>query len=89
MYELLPIIAGILLSVAAQRLKNRQLKLVIFALGSLIVGFTASSLSGELNVSWWFLAIDIAQVGLAAAFTSLVLARMRTLKRTMTSHRVL
>ena len=66
MYEILAIVAGVVIGLIAQRLPSTQLKIATIVTGSVAVGAIASSISGELSISWGFLVFDIGQVLLAA-----------------------
>ena len=77
MYELLAIAAGVLLGVVAHNLVTARSKVTTLILGSLIVGATAASLSGELLESWAYLLFDVAQVLLAAGATTVALTWWR------------
>ena len=70
MEEVFPVAAGILVGLVGFRLPLK-LKAVVIAAISIVVGFLAAWLSGELAVSWLYLLIDIAQVAFAAVMTVL------------------
>ena len=72
MHELFPIVAGMVIGLIAQRLITTQLRIATLVLGSTIFGAIASFISGELVVSWAYLAFDTAQV-LIVACASMVL----------------
>lgn len=77
MYELFPIVAGALIGLVVQWIAQpRQRTLALIGL-SLLAGFTASFISGELFVSWDFLFIDIPLVFLAAVVTNGLVANFR------------
>lgn len=73
MNELFPLLAGVCIGFIVQRIVSIHMRnLALFAL-SMLAGFTASYISGELFVSWDFLLFDIPLVFLGAIATSLVL----------------
>jgi len=75
MHEVFPIMAGVVLTVMAYRFADPRFRLAVIAVLAVVIGFTASLISGELELSWGFVPVDIAQVLLAAGLTSLVLRR--------------
>jgi hypothetical protein len=71
MSELFPILAGLAIGLAVQRIASpRRRALALFAL-SVLAGATASFISGELFVSWDFLFFDIPLVFAAAVALTL------------------
>lgn len=77
MDELFPIVAGAVIGLVIQWIAQpRQRTLALVGL-SLLAGFTASYISGELFVSWDFLLIDIPLVFLAAIVTNWLVANFR------------
>ncbi|MEZ4729326.1 MAG: hypothetical protein R3E79_19520 [Caldilineaceae bacterium] len=77
MSEVFPIVAGVVIGLAIQWIAQpRQRTLVLVGL-SLLAGFTASFISGELFMSWDFLLIDIPLVFLAAVVTHLLVRGFR------------
>ncbi|MEZ4866060.1 MAG: hypothetical protein R3C14_32390 [Caldilineaceae bacterium] len=77
MYEFFPLIAGVLLGALAYPLSNRVLRTVVLVVVSIVIGFVASTVSGELAASWAFLLFDAGQVLLTAFLTTFLLARWR------------
>jgi hypothetical protein len=77
MYEIFPVMAGIVLALLIQPLDGSRSKPVALAAGSVAIGAVASFVSGELFVSWGFLAIDIALVLAAATATTILVAWLR------------
>ena len=74
MGELFPVLAGVCIGLVVQwipRIRTRNSTLLVL---SMLAGFIASYISGELFVSWDFLLFDIPLVFLGAVVTSLVLA---------------
>jgi hypothetical protein len=66
-YEILAIVAGVVIGLIAARLSSTTLKIAAIITGSVAVGVIVSSISGELSISWGFLVFDIGQVLIAAA----------------------
>jgi uncharacterized protein YacL len=66
-YEILAILAGVVIGLIAARLSSTPLKIAAIITGSVAVGVIVSSISGELSMSWGFLVFDIGQVVVAAA----------------------
>ena len=80
MDELFPVLMGICIGLVVQRIaavRRRNLALVGL---SILAGFTASYISGELFVSWDFLLFDIPLVFLAAGVTMFVFGWQRALR---------
>ena len=72
--ELLPCAAGIAAGFAVAQLLPARLRLVALLWLSMVIGFAASALSGELELSFGFIAIDVAEafgLGLLALTLSL------------------
>ncbi len=81
MFEVVPIVAGVGAAlVVAQQIAPRWRMVTLVAL-SLLIGFTASAVSGELALSWGFVPVDVAEVLLAAGLTTIVLNTHRTRAR--------
>jgi hypothetical protein len=84
MQELFPLVSGAVIGLLVQRLRPLWLRVVALVVLCLVFGFLASYLSGELNVSWGFLSVDMALVwlgALAAVALSSVWSRRRTTTR--------
>ena len=77
MEEVFPVASGIVLGLALVYLVPGHLRTWILAAGSVLLGATASWLSGELAVSWLFLLVDISQVLVAAGLTGILARRWR------------
>jgi hypothetical protein len=74
MEEALPVVAGVVVGLVAQRVDwvwPRALLIVMFAIA---FGAWASWFNGELQLSWVYLVIDTAQI-LAASVITLLLVR--------------
>lgn len=71
MFELFPILAGVLMGVFVPRLiASTQQRRGIYALLGIAVAATATILASE---EWFFIFVDLAEVFLALAVTSLVI----------------
>jgi len=77
MEEVFPVGSGVVLGLVVAYLVSGRLRGWILAVGSVLVGATASWVSGELAASWLYLAVDIGQVLVAAALTWILAARWR------------
>ena len=81
MYEILAIVAGVVVGLIAARLTSTPLKIAAIITGSVAVGVIVSSISGELSISWGFLVFDIGQVLIAVAMTMVLSALWRSRRR--------
>ena len=81
MYEILAIVAGVVIGLIAARLSSTPLKIAAIITGSVAVGAIVSSISGELSISWGFLVFDIGQVLIAAAVAMTLSAVWRSRRR--------
>ena len=81
MYEILAIVAGVVIGLIAVRLSSTPLKIAAIITGSVAVGVIVSSISGELSMSWGFLVFDIGQVLIAAAVAMTLSAVWRSRRR--------
>ena len=77
MHEFFPIVAGIMTALLVQPLPTTKLRLVVLVLLSTVFGTIATVISGEISLSFIFLAIDTALVLLAAGVTTLLIAWLR------------
>lgn len=73
MNEFFPLMAGMAIGLGAATFRSQQLRFILVALLSVVVGFIASFIGGELAVSWGFVLFDIGQV-LLIAILSMTLA---------------
>ncbi len=78
MNELFPIAAGVFVGLLAFRIAQPRLRAAALVVLSVLFGFAASAVSGELVLSWGFLLIDIPLVFLAATATALAVNRVRS-----------
>lgn len=83
MQEIVPLLAGVAIALLTQRFgAGWRSKAIALLVCSAAIGVVASFVSGELFVSWTFLAIDTALALLAAGVTTaLVASRQRWLAR--------
>ena len=83
MQEIVPLVAGVAIAFLAQRFGvGPSSKAIVLLVGSAAIGLVASFVSGELFVSWAFLAIDFALTFVAAGVTLVLLVlRQRWLAR--------
>lgn len=84
MNELFPCAAGIAAGFAVAKLLPARLRVPVLLALCLVIGFTASAISGELELSFGFIPVDVAEafgLGLLALAVSLAwdrrLARQR------------
>ena len=78
MSELFPVLAGVCIGFVMQWIASQRLRIVALCVLSILAGFTASFISGELFVSWDFLFVDIPLVLIAALATTFVLNWQRS-----------
>ena len=84
MDEVFPILAGVVVGLAAERVSSRILRAILIGALAIAFGFAASWLSGELTISWIYFLIDTAQVIAAGVVTMGLVAvwRRRRARRT-------
>ena len=83
MHELFPILSGVALGVALGLLR-RGIRILFGIAVAVVLGTTATVISGEYKIGWESLFIDIPLVGLTAAAT---LASARALRRLRPNNR--
>lgn len=81
MQEILPISAGVVVGLLCWRISSPRRRAVALVLLSVIFGFLASLLTGELALTWGFLLIDIPLVLLVALGTTLLVSAVRRVRR--------
>ena len=83
MQEIVPLVAGVAIAFLTQHFGvGPRSKAITLLVCSVAIGVVASFVSGELFVSWVFLAIDFALTLLAAGLTmALLVTRQRWLAR--------
>ena len=72
MYEFIPLVGGVTISLLVQPLAGAKLRVAALVLLSTVCGAAAAVISGEILVSWAYLAFDIAQALLAAGVVLVV-----------------
>src|SRR5206468_380329 len=65
MDEVFPVLAGVVLGLVAGYIPSSQLRALVIVVLSAVLGAAASWISGELLQSWFYVAIDTAQVAAA------------------------
>jgi hypothetical protein len=76
-YEFIPLVGGVTIALLVQPLAGAKLRVAALVLLSAVCGAAATVISGEILVSWAYLAFDIAQALLAAGVTMLFVAWLR------------
>jgi hypothetical protein len=79
MEEVFPVGCGVVLGLVVAYLVASRVRAWILAAGSVLIGATASWITGELAVSWLYLLVDIGQVLIAGALTWILALRWRRL----------
>jgi len=79
MEEVFPVTAGVVLGLVIAYLVSARLRGWVLAVAGVLVGFTASWVSGELAVSWLYVLVDVAQVLVAGAMTWFLASRWQRL----------
>jgi len=77
MDEVFPVLAGIVVGLLLHPLRSRALRSILLAGASLGFGALASWLAGELAISVIYVAIDAAQVAVAALLTAMAVIAWR------------
>jgi hypothetical protein len=70
MYELIPIVSGVVAGVACARLDLRSTRVAGVVSVATVAAFVAAFASGEVSESWAFVLWDFAQTVVAAALSS-------------------
>ena len=79
MEEIFPVGSGIVLGLVVAYFVSGRLRGWVLAIGSILIGFMASWVSGELAVSWLYLLVDIGQALIAGGLTWILALRWRRL----------
>jgi hypothetical protein len=79
MEEVFPVGCGVVLGLVVTYLAPSGLRAWVLAIGSVLIGWTASWITGELAVSWLYLLVDVGQVLVAGALTWILALRWRRL----------
>jgi hypothetical protein len=77
MDEVFPILAGIVLGLAFAGRLRRPWPALAFALLATFLAFVASTISGEIAVSWSFVGIDLIETLAAGLFAAAAASRLR------------
>ena len=77
MDEVFPVLAGVVVGLALHQLTSKALGAVLVVVFSLGFGAEAAWISGELAISPVYIAIDAAQVAVAAVLTAILAAVWR------------
>jgi hypothetical protein len=76
MHEVFPVAAGAALGLLAYRVSSIRLRMLLIAVLSVLIGVTATFISGEALISWGFVAVDIPEVLLAAGLVLFAQSRV-------------
>ncbi len=79
MEEVFPVGCGVVLGLVVAYLVPSWLRGWVLAIGSVLIGTTASWITGELAVSWLYLLVDVGQVLVAGGLTWILALRWRRL----------
>lgn len=77
MDEVFPFLGGIALGLAYIGRPRTTMLITVLALLACCIAITASAISGELSVSWWYTGLDLVEVLAAALITALLLGPVR------------
>jgi len=77
MEEVFPVLAGVVVGLALHALKSRTLRSILVLIAALGFGALAAWVSGELAISPVYIAIDAAQVAIAAILTAMLVTAWR------------
>jgi len=80
--EVFPLLGGIVVGLVCSQVPLRLSRWMVLLL-AVVVGLTASYISGELAVDWRFVLIDIGEVLLAAATARMIVGRISKTRRTV------
>lgn len=79
MEEVFPVGCGVVLGLVVAYLVPSRLRGWVLAIGSVLIGATASWITGELALSWLYLLVDVGQVLAAGVLTWILALRWRRL----------
>ncbi|HLZ70385.1 MAG TPA: hypothetical protein VKV26_10810 [Dehalococcoidia bacterium] len=83
MNEIFPVLAGAAVGAGVLRLAAGRLRVAALVALCVLVGLAASAISGELELSWGFVPVDVAEALVAGSLTmGLMLAWQRGTART-------
>ena len=77
MEEVFPVLAGVVVGLALHPMKSRLVRSLLILVFSLAFGTLAAWVSGELALSPIYIAIDAAQVAIAAILTAMLVVAWR------------
>ena len=77
MEEVFPVLAGVVVGLALHPMKSRVLRSILVLVAALGFGALAAWVSGELAISPVYIAIDAAQVAIAAILTAMLVTAWR------------
>ena len=77
MEEVFPVLAGVVVGLALNPMKPRLLRSILVLVAALGSGTLAAWISGELAISPVYIAIDAAQVAIAAILTAMLVTAWR------------
>ena len=77
MEEVFPVLAGVVVGLALHPMKSRLVRSLLILVFSLAFGALAAWVSGELAMSPIYIAIDAAQVAVAAILTAMLAVAWR------------
>jgi uncharacterized membrane protein YqgA involved in biofilm formation len=81
MYEAIPLATGAIVGILVYQRADSRLKWALIGVLSLVIGFVAASVSGEIDESILFVLFDAAQFVLASAAVMYLVARYRPVSR--------
>jgi hypothetical protein len=81
MYEVFPVAAGVIVALLVRQVVDLRLRGAIVGVLSIVAGFAAATISGEIEASVAFVLFDAAQFALAAGVTLYAVARWRPIMR--------
>ena len=79
MEEVFPVLAGVVVGLALHPMTSRLVRSILIVVFSLAFGALAAWVSGELATSPIYIAIDAAQVAIAAILTAMLVVAWRRL----------
>jgi hypothetical protein len=77
--EIFPVGSGVVWGLVVAYLISDRLRGWVLAVGSVAIGVTASWISGELEVSWLYIVVDVGQALIAGALTWILALRWHRL----------
>ena len=77
MDEVFPVLAGLALGLLFSTRARSIGNMLVLAVLVICAAVTASFISGELSLSWWYVGIDLLEVGLAAAVAFALVPMLR------------